>query len=156
MTSNPILSRIAQIWQVLTPQRRSERPDLSQLRRHPRLLPPFVRASAVAMRYFQLLGPLDWSRFPERDLETDWGTPAVPYASFAAACLVKLDQQRVYMPQLRDYPVEHPALVWVLGFPLLPSPHYAWGFDADASLPTAPTLGALVLEGGLGKIERQW
>jgi hypothetical protein len=137
MTSTPILSRIAQFWQVLTPQRRSKRPNLSQLRRHPRLLPSFVRASAVAMRYLQLLEPLDWGRFPERDLETDWGTPAVPYASFVAACLVKLDQQLVYMSHLRDYLVEHPALMWVLGFPLVPSPHYAWGFDADASLPTA-------------------
>jgi hypothetical protein len=89
------------------------------------------------MRYLQLLGPLDWGRFPERDLETDWGTPAVPYASFAAACLVKLDQQLVYMSHLRQYLVEHPALMWVLGFPLIPSPRYAWGFDADASLPTA-------------------
>jgi hypothetical protein len=137
MTSNSILSRIDHFWQVLTAYRHSKRPNLSQLRQHPRLLPSFVRASTVAMRYLQLLGPLDWERFPERDLETDWGTPAVPYASFAAACLVKLDQQRVYMPQLRDYLVEHPALVWLLGFPLVPSPHYAWGFDADASLPTA-------------------
>jgi hypothetical protein len=96
-----------------------------------------VRASAVTMRYLQLLGPLDWGQFPERDLETDWGTPAVPYASFAAACLVKLDQQLVYMSHLRQYLVEHPALMWVLGFPLFPSPRYAWGFDADASLPTA-------------------
>jgi hypothetical protein len=89
------------------------------------------------MRYLQLLGPLDWGQFPERDLETDWGTPAVPYASFAAACLVKLDQQLVYMSHLRQYLVEHPALMWVVGFPLVPSPRYAWGFDADASLPTA-------------------
>jgi len=137
MTSTPILSRIAHFWQVLTPPRHSKRPNLSQLRRHPRLLPPFVRSSAVAMRYLQLLGPLDWGRFPERDLETDWGTPAVPYASFAAACLVKLDQQLVYMSHLHQYLVEHPVLMWVLGFPLVPSPRYAWGFDADASLPTA-------------------
>jgi hypothetical protein len=137
MTSNSILSRIDHFWQILTAQRCSKRPNLSQLRQHPRLLPSFVRASTVAMRYLQLLGPLDWDRFPERDLETDWGTPAVPYASFAAACLVKLDQQLVYMSHLRDYLVEHPALMWVLGFPLVPSPHYAWGFDADASLPTA-------------------
>jgi hypothetical protein len=89
------------------------------------------------MRYLHLLQPLDWVRFPERDLETDWGTPTVPYASFAAACLVKLDQQIVYMSHLRQYLADHPALVWILGFPLVPSPDYAWGFDVDASLPTA-------------------
>ena len=84
MTSIPILSRIAQFWQVLTPQRRSKRPNLSQLRQHPRWLPSYVRASTVAMRYLRLLGPLDWGRFPERDLVTDWGTPAVPYASYTS------------------------------------------------------------------------
>jgi len=89
------------------------------------------------MRYLRLLGPLDWGRFPERDLETDWGTPTVPYASFAAACLLKLDQQLAYMSHLRQYLADHPALVWILGFPLVPSPDYAWGFDVDASLPTA-------------------
>jgi len=111
---------------------------------NPTLLPRFVRESALALRYLHLLAPLDWSRFPERDLETDWGTPAVPYASFTAACLVKLDQQVVYMSHLRQYLVDHPALVWVLGFPLLPSPNYPWGFDAEASLPTQRHLTRLL------------
>jgi len=110
---------------------------MHQLMQDSNSLPRFVRQSAVAMRYLRLLAPLDWSRFPERDLETDWGTPAVPYASFAAACLVKLDQQLVYMSHLRQYLADHPPLVWVLGFPLVPSPNYPWGFDAHASLPTA-------------------
>jgi hypothetical protein len=79
---------------------------------------------------------LDWDRFPERDLETDWGTPAVPFAAFTAAYLIKLDQQLTYVSHLRRYLVEHPALVWILGFPLVPSSKYPWGFDADASLPT--------------------
>jgi hypothetical protein len=89
------------------------------------------------MRYLHLLGPLGWNRFPERDLETDWGTPAVPFAAFTAACLIKLDQQLVYMSHLRRYLVDHPALVWVLGFPLVSSPNHPWGFDAGASLPTS-------------------
>jgi hypothetical protein len=40
------------------------------------------------------------------------------------------------MSQLREYLVEHPALTWLLGFPLVPSRASAWGFDVDASLPT--------------------
>jgi hypothetical protein len=125
-------------WQAITYRYQcSKWPNLHQMAQHPRRLPHFVRESAVAMRCLHLLGPLDWGRFPERDLETDWGTPAVPYASFAAACLVKLNQQLVYMSHLRQYLVDHPALVWVLGFPLVPSPNYPWGFDVDASLPTA-------------------
>jgi len=144
MTSNPIIARLtplrqatSRFWRVFVPPRHRKRPDLHQLGQKRYRLPAFVRQSTVAGRYLHLLGPLDWARFPERDLQTDWGTPAVPYASFLAACLVKLNQQLVYMSHLRQYLVDHPALVWVLGFPLVPSPQYPWGFDVDASLPTA-------------------
>ena len=143
MTSNVIVSRLTPLkqsadrfWRVFVAQRHSKRPNLHQLARR-RGLPDFVRQSSVAMRYLNLLEPLDWNRFPERDLETDWGTPTVPFASFAAACLVKLDQQLTYMSHLRQYLVDHPALTWILGFPLVFSSHYPWGFDVDASLPTA-------------------
>jgi hypothetical protein len=88
-------------------------------------------------RYQRLLQPLDWTRLPERDLTTDWGTPTVPFASFAAACLVKLDQQLVYMSHLYAYLREHPALTWLLGFPLAPASQTPWGFDVERSLPTA-------------------
>ena len=115
----------------------TSRPDLYELAQRSADLPRFVQESDVAMRYLRLLGPLDWTRFPERDLDTPWTIPPVPFAPFVAACLVKLNEQHVYMAQLRDYLVEHPALVWVLGFPLVPSRRYPWGFDAQASLPTA-------------------
>jgi hypothetical protein len=128
---------INRLWRALTSQNHRKRPNLHQLGQYPNRLPAFVRESAVAMRYLQLLSPLDWDHFPERDLETDWGTPAVPFAAFTAACLVKLDQQLVYMSHLRQYLLDHPALVWVLGFPVVPSLDYPWGFDVDASLPTA-------------------
>ncbi len=113
------------------------RPDLHQLAHRPADLPRFVQESAVAMRYLRLLGPLNWTQFPERDLNTPWPITPVPYAPFVAACLVKLNEQHVYMSQLHDYLVEHPALTWILGFPLVPSRHYPWGFDVQASLPTA-------------------
>jgi len=88
------------------------------------------------MRYLRLLGPPAWGSFPERDLDTPWHIPAMPYAPFVAAYLVKLDQHQVYISQLRQYLVEHPALVWVLGFPLVSSRQFSWGFDVEASLPT--------------------
>lgn len=112
------------------------RPNLHHLWRQQDSLPLFVRESAVAMRYLRFLGPLDWDRFPERDLERNWGMPTMPYAPFAAACLVKVDQRLRYMSTLRNYLVEHPALTWVLGFPLVPSSSYTWGFDVEASLPS--------------------
>jgi hypothetical protein len=84
----------------------------------------------------ELLGPLAWDRFPERELRPYGETDPVPYAPFVAACLIKLDQQLGSMGRLRTYLVDHPALVWLLGFPLTPALEFPWGFDADASLPT--------------------
>jgi hypothetical protein len=138
MTSNSIVSRL---WRHRGRPRKPpkwlrQRPLLHILAQHPQELPAFVRASPVALRYLQLFSHLDWSRFPERDLATDWGIPTLPFAPFVAAYLVKLEQQCKYMSQLRRYLVEHPALVWVLGFPLQPSRVYPWGFDVEASLPT--------------------
>jgi hypothetical protein len=116
---------------------RGARPTLSQLAQPSAQLPDFVRTCPVAQRYLALLGPLTWERFPERDPHQPWPGPTpCPRAAFVAAFLIKLDQGHRYMPQLRRYLVEHPALVWLLGFPLVPSAHTAWGFDADASLPT--------------------
>ena len=61
----------------------------------------------------------------------------MPFISFAAACVVKLAPPLVYVSHLHQYLVEHPALFWVLGFPLVPSRNCAWGFDVQASLPTS-------------------
>ncbi len=140
MTSFSIIAHFARFNQrfaaLIRPGRATMRPNLHQLAQHRPQLPRFVRESGVARRYLHLLGPLAWDQFPERPLSAKWGTAPVPYAPFAAACLVKLDQHLVYMSQLRQYLVDHPALVWVLGFPLVPSPHFSWGFDVEATLPT--------------------
>jgi len=109
--------------------------NLHDLAKNPEQLPGFVRHSPVAMRYLELLAPLAWNRFPERDLALGCHMRPVPYACFAAACLIKIDHKLATMGDLRDYLVEHPALVWLVGFPLVRSHHYPWGFDADASLP---------------------
>jgi hypothetical protein len=67
---------------------------LHQRAQDPTQLPRFVRESAVAMRYLHLLGPLNWSAFPDRDLERFRYRPPLPYAPFAAACLVKLEEAK--------------------------------------------------------------
>jgi len=100
-------------------------------------LPRWVRNSATAMRYWHLLSPLHWGQFPERDLSVYRFCPPVPYAPFCAACLVKLEEQLPSFAKLRRYLVERPALTWLCGFPRAPAPAAPWGFDADASLPTA-------------------
>jgi hypothetical protein len=98
--------------------------------------PMLVRNSPVAQRYLDFLGILSWDQFPERELHDPRGKPPVPYLPFVAACLIKLDQGFTYMSQLRRYLVEHPALLFLLGFPLVRSSQYPWGFDPAASLPT--------------------
>jgi hypothetical protein len=99
-------------------------------------LPRFVRESQVAMAYLHLLGPLDWRRFPDRpDQRFHPDRPPLSYTSFVAAYLVKIDQHLPYLADLRRYLVQHPALVWVLGFPLVKSSAFSWGFDVEASLP---------------------
>ncbi len=145
MTNNPILSWFARLSQfgqqhfqaVIRPHRAETPRDPYHLALAEAPLPYFVQESPVAMRYLHLLGPLAWHHFPERDLQRDWGIPAVPYAPFAAACLVKLDQQIIHMSYMHQYLVEHPPLVWVLGFPLVVSNNFPWGFDVEASLPTS-------------------
>jgi hypothetical protein len=105
-------------WRVAPPAVPRERPSLFQLAQPGVLLPRFVAECAVAHKYLDLLGPLDWDHFPERDPHRPWpGPQPAPRAPFVAAYLVKLDQQKRYVSDLREYLAEHPALVWVLGFP---------------------------------------
>jgi hypothetical protein len=80
-------------------------------------LPSFVRQSPVAMRYFDLLGGLAWDYFQDRPFQRRW-PDAVHLASFSAAYLVKLDQHLSSLGHLRQFLVDHPALIWLLGFPL--------------------------------------
>jgi hypothetical protein len=114
-----------------------KRPSLAHLAAKPEQMPDWVQDAPVAMRYLRFLSPLAWERVPERPLATAPQLAPLSYTPFLAACLVKLDQQLVSMARLRDYLVDHPALTWVLGFPLLPSTAFPWGFDVEASLPTA-------------------
>jgi hypothetical protein len=118
-------------------RREAARPDLHtawQLRTE---LPDFVQACPVAQRYLTLLGPLAWGQLPERNLQRNWGQPTIPYAAFSAACLVKLNEGKDSMTDLRDFILEHPALIWLLGFPLVVSKAAPFGFEPEASLPTA-------------------
>ena len=86
MTGNPILSRF---WPFQWPFRESYRsagvrwPDLHRLWLHPEALPRFAAETPVIRRTLDLLGPLDWQHFPERNLTRHLVQPAVSYAVFA-------------------------------------------------------------------------
>jgi hypothetical protein len=122
-----------------------ERPNLSVLAQSEARLPQFVRNCPVAMRYLRLLGELDWAHFPERPTNRAWPGPQPhPRAPFVAAYLVKLNEGHTYMSDLRDYLLDHPALVWLLGFKLKADPHAVYGFDVAASVPSRKQLGRVL------------
>lgn len=99
-------------------------------------LPAFVAACPVAQKYHALLGNLDWAHFPERPTDRVWpGSDPAPRASFVAAYLVKLHEQKRTMGALRTFLLEHPALVWLLGFKLIADPVAPHGFNVAKSVP---------------------
>jgi hypothetical protein len=137
MTSIPIitwLGRFKQFGQPFSrPKQPALRPDWAD---YTHKLPLFVRQCPVAHRYLELLGPLPWADFPQRATHLNGYDQPMPYTAFAAACLIKLDQHLVSMGHLRRYLTDHPALLWLLGFPLVTDPNLPWRFNTDASLPT--------------------
>ena len=114
------------------------RPSLSQLAQmEKQAFPLLIRESAAAQKYLDLLGPLDWEQFPDRDGgKKRRGPKPAADAPLVAAFLVKMDKGLDSMAKLRQELIEQPALTWVLGFPLVASEQYSWGFDVAASLPT--------------------
>ena len=123
------------------------RQSLSQLAQPDAALPRFVADHPVARKYLDLLGPLDWDHFPERPTNRPWPGPTpTPRAPYVAAELVKLNEGLRSMGHLRRYLIEHPALVWILGFPLVADPTLPHGFDVERSLPSRRQLGRVLRE----------
>ncbi len=139
MTGYPILSRFQAFgnqFRAVFRSRDSRWPNLHSLWLQPEQLPRYASETPVVKRTLALLGPLDWGHFPERDLERHWRQPAVSYAAFAGAMLVKLNEGLVSMGDLRRYLIEHPGLIPLLGFRVVRSKTHSCGFDPQASLPT--------------------
>ena len=132
-----------------------ERPSLDQLAAPNFALPSFVSGCPVAMRYLDLLSELPWHGFPERPTDRPWPGPRpAPRAPFAAAYLVKIEQGCRYMSDLRNYLIEHPALVWILGFELVADSDQRHGFDVEASLPSRRQFSRVLRE--LRPEQAQW
>ncbi len=121
---------------LLPPKKASKQPTLQTYWQHPESLPRFVTDCPTALRCLSLLGPLHWCDFPERNLQRNWGQPTIPFSTLVAAHLLKLNEGLASLHKLREYLEEHPAFIRLLGFPLVPAPQTALGFNAPASLPT--------------------
>lgn len=147
MTGQLIVSRFSLPPSLLhVPWSRSkppERPDLHALWLHANRRPAFMEEPTV-QRILDLLGPLRWDLFPERDLQRNWGQPTVPHAAFAAAFLLKLNEGLRSMGDLHRYLLEHPGFIWALGFPLVRTAYGTLSFDPQASLPTQRHLTQLL------------
>jgi hypothetical protein len=140
MTSHPILAH----WSISDQRNSAPERSARGLDRPVTLLPRFVRRSALAVRAYRLLSPIDWSALPERNLTRNYGQTTVPYSAFVAAYLLKIDQRMTYISDLRCFLVEHPALCWLFGFPIplhLGPPSSAL---VDASLPTRRHLARML------------
>lgn len=111
-------------------------PDLHTLWQLPEWLPRCVSDSPSIRRCLNLLGPLDWTHFPERNLQRNWGQVSIPYATLAAAELIRLEESLPSAKRLRRHLLEHPGFIWLLGFPLTLAPEMPLGFSPRASLPT--------------------
>ena len=136
MTDKPIVTQLP-LWTfpLGMPKSPEKPPDLHTLWQFPDHLPECVIASPTVMRCFELLAPLDWGHFPERNLQRNWGQFQTPYAALAAAELIRLNENLPSMNSLHRFLIEHPGFISLLGFPLSLAPEMPLGFNTLASLP---------------------
>jgi hypothetical protein len=110
-------------------------------------LPQWVADDPVVQKYRALLASLPWHAFPERARDRAWPGPRPdPRAPFVAAYLVKLHEHKRFMSELRAYLVEHPALVYWLGFQRVPDARAPHGFNVAASVPKRRHLSTVLRE----------
>ena len=104
---------------------------------HPHVpLPKWVEQDPLVLHYRSLLGTLPWADFPERSTQRAWPGPAPdPRAPFVAAYLIKLEERKRSMSELRAFLIKHPALVWWLGFKRVDDPSAPYGFNVAQTVP---------------------
>ncbi len=137
MTDGCIVTQLP-LWSFLLDQAKSpeQRLDLHTFWQHPDHLPPCVTTSPTILRILELVGPLDWAHFPERNLHRNWGQVAMPFAALVLAELIRLNEALPSMGHLHRFLIEHPGFIWLAGFSLQPDDHQTCGFNPRASLPT--------------------
>lgn len=109
---------------------------LPRLVLHSRFQPRYVRRCEVTQQLLPLFQRLDWEQLPTTLAWRCSGERTVPLAAYVGAYLLKLERRLPTFGALRRFLREHPALIWSLGFPLIPQRGSVGGFDPDASLPT--------------------
>lgn len=110
-------------------------PHLPRLLLAHRYQPRYVRRCAVTQQVKAQLELLDWDLLPTTLGKQRHGYHTIPISAYVAAYLVKIERQLPTMGQLHRFLREHPALIWALGFPLVPDKSQPHGFNAERSLP---------------------
>jgi hypothetical protein len=144
MSDSPIVTQLA-LWpdSLLPPKKTEMVRDLHYFWLHPEQVPPLI-GTPTTLRLLDLLGPLHWSGLQERNLQRHWGQPTIPFRALLAAQLIRLNEGLRTLSKLREFLVEHPSLISLLGFPLVPAPRNPLDFNAPASLPTQRHLARML------------
>jgi hypothetical protein len=121
------------------PEKHSSFVNLHQAWLQQDCLPPYITRSPTIMRLLDLIGPLDWDHFPERDLKHAFGFPPVPHAAMIAAELIKLNEGFRSLKQLHLFLGEHPGLISLLHFSPLHALHFGFGFNTPPPATALPT-----------------
>lgn len=98
--------------------------------------PAFVRDCPVTMSVITTLRLLDWTQMSQKSTRKWFGRIPIPPFAYAGAFLVKIDQKITTISQLRRFLMQHPALIWALGFPLYGHSKTRHGFNPEESLPS--------------------
>jgi hypothetical protein len=79
---------------------------------------------------------LDWTAVPERPKGRAWPGPRPhPRSAYLKALLVKLQEGKPYISQLRRFLVAHPVLVLLVGFVPQREASQPYGFQVETSVP---------------------
>lgn len=92
----------------------------------------------VVAAYRALFAQIDWPLVPERDPGRRWPGPRPhPPTAYIKLLLVKLNEGKPYITQLRAFLLAHPLLVLELGFRPVLDPACPFGFDVARTVPGA-------------------
>ncbi len=110
-------------------------PNLPRLMLVDHCQPRYVRRCAVTQRTVAQFRLLDWALLPTSLADRKQGQRVVPLCAYIGAYLLRLEHQLSSFGHLRAFLVDHPGLLWALGFPATGSGGYQSPFDPEQSLP---------------------
>lgn len=99
----------------------------------------WIACDEVVQSYQRFFAHLEWTSIQERDEKRPWPGRQKPHPqhAYVKAWLVKSIEGMTYMTDLRHFLVKHPLLVFAMGFVPVADEQSPYGFDVEATVPTA-------------------